>query len=170
MRPGRYIHYVSTIKGLFWASVAFLLLNAATFLFMPMAAELSENGSIQWGLMIVGIVFWISIGLGYALLIMANLYRRDFVRNRLDGDFTMGCRMGIITFFSTRPGAIADGLFVAALIAFLIVFLNGNINGYITYVLLALLTFSLNMHGIFNGRIYKATKYKRIVRRGEDNE
>lgn len=170
MRPGRYIHYVSTIKGLFWASVAFLLLNAATFLFMPMAAELSENSSIQWGLMIVGSVFWISIGLGYALLIMANLYRRDLVRNRLDGDFTMGCRMGIITFFSTIPGAIADGLFVVALIAFLIVFLNGNINGYITYVLLALLTFSLNMHGIFNGRIYKSTKYKRIVRRGEDNE
>lgn len=170
MRPGRYIHYVSTIKGLFWTSVVFLLLHAATFLFMPMAAELSQNESIHWGLMIVGLVFWISIGLGYALLIMANLYRRDFVCNRLDGDFTMSCRMGIISFFSTIPGAIADGIFIATLIVFLIVFLRGNINGYLTYVLLAVLSFSLNMHGVFNGRIYRSTKYKRIVRRGEDNE
>lgn len=170
MRPGRYIHYVKTIKGLFWLSVVLLLLNAITFLFMPIATEATENGSIRWGLMAVGSTFWVSIVLGYAFLIMANVYRREFVRNRLDGDLTMGCRIGIITFFSTIPGAISDTLFIAALMALVITYLRGSINSYLTYVLLAILTFSLNMHCMFNGRIYKATKYKRIVRRGEDNE
>lgn len=170
MRRGRYFHYVKAIKTLFWTSVVFLLLNSATFLFMPIAAEFTGSGSIQWGSAIVGIVFWVSIVLGYAFLITANRYRRDFVRDRLDGDLTMGCRIGIITFFSTIPGTIADTLIIAALIAFLVTYLSGNINGYYSYVLLAILSFSLNMHGIFNGRIYKATKYKYILRRGEDNE
>lgn len=35
---------------------------------------------------------------------------------------------------------------------------------YIIYVLLFLLTFSLNMHGVLNERIYKSTKFKRIRR------
>ena len=170
MRSGRYIHYVKTIKGLFWLSVGLLLLNAITFLFMPIATEAIENGSIRWGLMAVGSIFWVSIVLGYAFLIMANVYRREFVRNRPDGDLTMRCRIGIITFFSTIPGAIGDTLFIAALLALVITYLLGSINSYLTYVLLAVLSFSSNMHCLFNGRIYKTTKYKRIVRRGEDNE
>lgn len=170
MRQGHYIRYVSTIKRLFWVSVIFLLLNAMTFLAMPFAADMAESGSFQWGLIVVGLTFWVSIVLGYMFLIMANIYRREFVRHRLHGDLAMGCRMGIISFFSTIPGVIGDTLFIAALIALVIIFLRGSINSYLTYVLLSVLIFSLNMHCMFNGRIYKATKYKRIVRRGEDNE
>ena len=171
MRPGRYIqykHYVRSIKHLLWTSVVFFLMNSCTFLLMPTAVKATDSGKTKQSLLIIGIVFWVSIAIGYSLLLLANCHRREFVRKKLNGDLSMGCRMGLITFFSTIPGIISDAAFIAALIAFLIVIHRGTFNNYISYVLLAVLSFSLNMHGIFNGRIYKTTKIKRITRRGEE--
>lgn len=50
-----------------------------------------------------------------------------------------------------------------------IIYFGDVANQYITYVMLAIVSFSLNMHGLFNGRIYKTTKYKR-TRRVENHE
>lgn len=167
MSRGRHINYQKSIGQLLLLSVLFLTIHAATFLFMPFAAKTMVETTSKKALIIVGIVFWVSAIVGYLLLFLADSYRRAFVKRRLDGDYSMGCHMGIISFFKTTPGVIADGLFAISLLGIIIVAITGNINGFITYVLLALLSFSFNMHGVFNGRIYKAATYKRKVRRDE---
>lgn len=165
MSRGRLINYQKSIRQFLLLFVLFLAIHAATFLFMPFAAKTMVETTSKKALIIVGLVFWVSEILGYLLLFLADSYRRAFVKRRLDGDYSMGCRMGIISFFKTIPGAIADGLFAISFLGIIVVALKGNINGFFTYVLLALLSFSFNMHGVFNGRIYKVATYKRKVRR-----
>lgn len=167
MNREQHINYQKSIWHLLLLSVLFLTAHAATFIFMPFAAKTMVETTSKNALVIVGIVFWVSAILGYLFLFLADSCRRTFVKRRLDGDYTMGCRMGIISFFKTIPGAIADGLFIISLLSIIIVFLIGNGNGFTTYVLLALLSLSFNMHGVFNGRIYKAATYKRKDRRDE---
>ena len=77
--------------------------------------------------------------------------------------------MGVVTFFSNTPAVIADATLLAGRIALVIIYFCDVANQYITYVMLAIVSFSLNMHGLFNGRIYKTTKYKR-TRRVENHE
>lgn len=128
-----------------------------------------ENNGSKGSRMLVGCIFWLPLLLGYILVILANLERKTFIRSRLDGDISMQCHMGVVTFFSNTPAVIADATLLAGSIALVIIYFCDVANQYITYVMLAIVSFSLNMHGLFNGRIYKTTKYKR-TRRVENHE
>ena len=154
MSRGRYEYRVKEIRWLFWTAVGCFAAHAISYPLMRM---------------LVGCIFWLPLLLGYILVILANLERKTFIRSRLDGDISMQCHMGVVTFFSNTPAVIADATLLAGSIALVIIYFCDVANQYITYVMLAIVSFSLNMHGLFNGRIYKTTKYKR-TRRVENHE
>lgn len=169
MKTEHGIDYLTTMKRQFWGSAVLLFINALTFLFMPSAAETLESGLGRDNVITVGIMFWISILTGYGLLAAANHNRKEFAARYLNGDLQMGQpRPGILTFFSNTPALIADAVMIAAAVLFLIQLLQGMTAKFITYLILAILSFSVNMHGMFNGRIFKATK-NQLRRREESN-
>ncbi len=153
---------INRIKQLFWFSAVFLFLMSGSILIMPMATKVGEEDRSI--LLLSGLVFWISCITGYTLLFMANKERKYFIRRKLNGDPSMDCKPGIITFFDNVPATIADVAMIASFLLFVGVYFTELKYEYISYVLLFILVFSLNMHCLFNGRIYKATKYKRTRR------
>ena len=167
MSGGRYISIIHRIKVNFWTATAFFLINALTILAMPKIVEISQETGKQLFLILLGSIFWISLLLGYVFVYLANGDRKYFIMRRLDGDLSMGCHMGLITFFSNIPAVIVDSAMIASFIALFIIYYAGAINTYITYVMLTILVFTLNMHCMFNGRIYRTTKYKRIRREND---
>lgn len=153
---------INRIKLLFRFAVVFLFLMSGSVLIMPMATKIAEEERSI--LIFTGLIFWISLIAGYGLLFVANKERKYFIRCKLDGDVRMGCRPGIITFFDNVPATIADVAMIASFVLFVGINFTEQKYGYISYVLLFILGFSLNMHCLFNGRIYKATKFKRTRR------
>ena len=156
---------IRRIKKYFWASVVCFVLNAACFLFMPYATEQAEITN-RTSLFVTGSAFWLTLLAGIVLLVFANLERRDFARTRLDGDYKMGSRVGIITFFDNIPATVFDILMIVSAIASTILIITKRSNVQLTFIAISILVLSLNMHCLFNGRIYKSTKYKRVRRDG----
>lgn len=154
--------YIREIKQLFWLAVSFLFLMSVTILFMPIASKAGENN--RQVLLLMGIVFWESGIAGYTMLILANVERKWFLNNKVGIDNKMNCLPGIITFFANIPATIADvGAFLSITLTVFINFTSRRYD-YISYVLLFLLVLSLNMHCLFNGRVYKTTKFKHTWR------
>lgn len=154
MKGGRYIQYIRPMRTRFWAAVALFLIHGACYPLMPAAALKRSTDGSSWMLLCVGVAFWVTLLGAWAMVIAANSCRRAYARSRLKGDLRMGRRPGILSFFSTLPGTVADAAFAAALIAFVILYLTGKINSFVSYYLLAVLSISGNLHGMFNGRIY----------------
>ena len=169
MSWGRYEYRGKRIRCLFWIAVGLFAIHASSYLLMPVATEFAESRNSNTPLFAIGCIFWSSIVLGYLLIALANTERKNFIRKRLNGDLSMQCHIGAVTFFSNLPATIVDAALFASVVAFAIIYCAGFINRYITYVALAIVSFSLNTHGLFNGRIYKITKYKRL-RRVENHE
>lgn len=156
--------YLNRIKRLLWAAGICLLLHAACYPVMPVSAAMAEQTN-RISLIAVGGVYWASALAGYALLFAANIVRRTFVREKMRGNYRMGCRIGLFTFFANGFAIAADvALFVSAA-GLLVLLLLGQIDRYLSYILLFFLSFSLHMHGVLNGRLYKITKYKPIRRK-----
>lgn len=153
---------VRKIKRLFWLAVSSLFLMSGTILFMPIASKAGENN--RQVLLLIGTVFWISAIAGYTMLLLANSERKWFLKNKVGIDNKMNCLPGIITFFTNVPATIADVVAILSFVLMVIINFTDRRYDYISYVLLFLLALSLNMHCLFNGRIYKTTKFKRTRR------
>lgn len=108
MSRGRYEYRVKEIRWLFWIAVGCFAAHAISYLLMPAAMRTFENNGSKGSRMLVGCIFWLPLLLGYILVILANLERKTFIRSRLDGDISMQCHMGVVTFFSNTPAVIAD--------------------------------------------------------------
>ena len=152
----------------FWTAVFMLLIHAMSYLFMPLAAGGGYGEASRIVLQTVGLIFWISLLLGYVFLIAAMICRRAYVRRRADLSPDMGQRIGLLTFFSNVPGTAADVLLIIAFAAGLVVIFTGKTEHYFSFVLLAVLSLALHMHGLFNGRIYKTIR-ETTTRRGKNN-
>lgn len=153
---------VRKIKKLFWLAVCFLSVMSASVLFMPAASNTDGGG--KWQTLATGVVFWSAAVAGCIMLFLANIERKRFLKNKVGIDAKMNCLPGIITFFSNVPAKIADVTLALSLILTVIFNLTELRYKYISCVLLFLLILSLNMHCLFNGRIYKTTKFKRTRR------
>lgn len=150
---------IQKIRRLFWFAVVFIFLMSASILLMPIAVQMGEQDRKMTAL--IGIIFWISAIVGYVLIAMANAERKWFIIRKGDGDVKMNCHPGIVTFFTNVPATVFDVTMVLSFLMFIIINFTDWRYEYITYVLLFLMVLSLNMHCLFNGRIYKAIKYKR---------
>lgn len=154
------------IRRCFWSSVVLLLLMSASILFMPLVSDVGEtNGG---AFVITGVAFWGFAIAGYAMLIVANIECKRFLKNREKLSDKIKQRPGIAVFFANIPAVIADVTAIVSLLVFMIINFTEQKYGYISYLLLFILIFSLNMHCLFNGRIYKTTKIKRTRRVNSD--
>ena len=153
---------VKKIKRLFWLAIAFIAIASGTFLLMPLVTEATQNRRMLT--MAIGIAFWLSSIAGYALLIAANIERRWFINHKVDGDVKMNCLPGVISFFQNIPGTVFDVIMFMSLVMLLIIAFTKWRYNYISYILLSLFYLSLNLHSMFNGRIYKSTKFRRTRR------
>lgn len=153
---------VRRIKILFWFSTVCFILMSATVLVMPFAVNAAGKNEILT--IITGIVFWVSGIAAGGLLWLANRKRKWLLRYMSRTDPNRNSRPGIISFFSNIPAAISDVLTVCSLVLLVIHGFADSRNSYLSYILLFAFLLSFQMHCLFNGRIYKATKIK-IVRR-----
>lgn len=150
------------IKRLLGVAVLFQFLMAGSILLMPMVARPGQQDEKLP--VLIGLMFWISAIAGYVILAIANSERKKYLKKKVDGDTKMGCRVGIAEFFSNVPAKVADVTMILSFLLFIAVSYTAWRNEYIAYVLLFLCFFSLHMHCLFNGRIYKLTKYKHTRR------
>ena len=153
---------IQKIEQLFWFAIVFQFLMSLSFLFMPMAVQMGQQNRKMT--VLIGLVFWLSAIVGYVMVAMANSERKWFIKRKVDGNVKMNCRSGITEFFTNVPATVADVAMIMSFLMFVIIGFTKWRYEYISYVLLFLLVFSLHMHCMFNGRIYKATKYKRTRR------
>ena len=135
---------------LFWLSVVLLTIMSLTFMFMPMAVRMVVTTMMP--IKVLGLTFWISAILGYLCVLFAVLRRRKLLH-----EYKVECqkRPGILTVFSNPIAKVMDVLLLISLVAYIIInFTSYNATDF-AFVILSILVFSLNMHCLFNGRIYK---------------
>lgn len=140
---------IKTLEKLYWSSVGCFFFMSAMILIMPVI-ESNEKAIIP-----IGLAFWFFAISGYILLIVANV---EF--KRISGNLRKNKRSlpGIISFFSNKIAMIADIAVIISIVAFVIICITELRFKYIAFVTLFLLIFSLHMHCLFNGRIYKLIK------------
>ena len=153
---------VKKIKRLFWLAIAFIAVASGTFLLMPLVTEATQNRRMLT--IAIGIAFWLSSIAGYALLLAANIERRWFINHKAYRDVKINCLPGVISFFQNIPGTVFDVIMFMSLVMLLIITFTKWRYDYISYILLSLFYLSLNLHSMFNGRIYKSTKFRRTRR------
>ncbi len=148
----------------FWLSVGFFTLNSCTFLLMPFIKKSLFDQSLAWKAASLGSIFWASLIMAVLSVILSSVFRRKYLKNNgIDRKQIKG-RIGLITFFSTVLGKIADFLLAASIAALAVVCLTRQTNNDITFVIIALLVFSLSMHCMFNGLIFKTITLKQMGR------
>lgn len=142
------------IKLLFVLSVICMALLSASFLVMPYGSEQSLAGDNTF-LILSGLLFWIPLVGACTCLLLVNRERKkqDKRKNKPRWFQTVG----IIRFFTNKPAALADALWIGSLTGF-IVFMAVNQTGYGVYVFLCLTVFTLQLHCVLNGENYKFVK------------
>lgn len=148
-------------ERLFQCSMGMITLMSVTFLLMPAADHLT-GGFRRVFLFILGVIFWLSLAAGYGILIL--LYRNNRERlkqySKISGKTDMrGQKKGLI---QNREALIADLAIVVAVITGMILWIRGKPSQYLTYVVLAVLAEAVNMHFLFNAKIYKMIKSKEM--------
>lgn len=157
------------IKILFWAAVASLALLSLTFSAMPHATRISEATN-KVSILIVGGAFWFFLAVSCALIIWAIVERKRFMRFDANRRFKTGKLPGVITFFRNVPAIVADVIMILSAVAFVLTQIVWEVDLYLQFYLLSLLVLSVNMHSMFNGKIYRVTKYKaeKYKKRGKE--
>lgn len=158
---------IRRIRQLFWSAIFFLSIMAMTFLFMPVVVKAGEYN--QMVVVLLGMIFWISAIIGYLMITVAEHERKWFINHRLDGNLKMNCRSGVTTFFANIPATVFDVMMIASFLVLIVIGFTELKNEYVSYVLLFFLVLSLNMHCLFNGRIYKLINLT-LVRREKSYE
>lgn len=146
---------------LFWLSFISLLITSLTFLWMPF---IQEN---RFGLVVTGIVFWITLIAGYALLYVANKKRKCVVYRSDKQDDHKIKSIGLFKFFSNFPAIISDLTLLSCILLILIISVTKLKETYLPYFIIFLSLFSLNSHCLFNGKIYKFIRKNYF--RGDEN-
>ncbi|MGN1130881.1 MAG: hypothetical protein ACI4Q8_05960 [Ruminococcus sp.] len=145
---------VKRIKKLLYISLAFICIYSGTILFMPLASDLS-NKTNKISVIVLGITFWLSLILAYTLLFLANRVRKTInFKKRGAG------RVGLFNLFSNKPAIISDILLFLSIVVFVISLFLPMENHWIIYIILFFIVLSLNLHCVFNGKIYEFSKLK----------
>lgn len=145
---------VKKIKKLIYISLVFICIYSATILFMPLASDMS-NKTNKMSVIILGMIFWLSFIIAYISLFLANRVRKSITIRKQDKS-----RIGLFSFFSNRSGIVADVLLLLSVVIFIISLFSPMANHWIIYIFLFFIVLSLNLHCIFNGKIYEISKSK----------
>lgn len=111
---------------------------------------------------LLAILFWGCLIAGYVLLYVISKHRKEFERNasrdKRRKEKAKNNRPGFLRFFSNPAARIADVAMVVLFIVNLVIMFIPGISQTITYIFLALLVFSIHMHGILNGVNFEYTE------------
>lgn len=156
------------LKRYFHGSIVMLTIFPMTFLIMPISNML--DGIPQRILFaLVGSMFWLSFISGYVLLFLVKHKSKKVDgfgdKKELDQNKKWYRRFHL---FTNVPTVAADTAFIAALIVLLILSHRGNTAGYVIYVDIFILVFSLNIHLLFGGNLYKSILQEKIKRETEE--
>lgn len=144
---------VHIIKKYFYMSVGLITVLSSTFLIMPAADYIESEWKQRAVLGIVGGFFWISLIGGYTFLFMAQkAYKKLLKKN---GAKNKDQIPGGLKFFTNKYAAIADAIFIASVVVLIVLIILERMKGFFPYIVLAVLVFSINMHCLLNGNIYK---------------
>lgn len=153
---------INSCKTLFYLSVFFLTLMSATFLIMPYAVD--EGSQVLTAL--VGLAFYVFGIIGYVFVVIANCKHKRTQKSNHNKQGEKH-RPGIIAFFSNTFAIVFDVLMIISFIAFIVVCFTSYRDEYIAFILLSILVLSVNMHSLFNGRIFQAINNTKGTRRNK---
>ena len=148
------------MKAMFIVACVFQTIMSGTILLMPLAS--SEYSNSRDILVIVGGIFWISFIAGYVSLYRCiSLYKKSRYKK------TSG-PIGMFRFFTGIPAITSDIILILSTVLFFIISFTSMRDKYVAYILLFLVIWSVNMHCMLNGKIYKVIKEK--TRRKSDEK
>lgn len=147
---------IKEVKRFFLTSVVFLSVMSLSILFMPMAVNSMNN---IW-VVLVGLTFYIGAIGGYVLIVIAGVLIKKHLSILKEKRKTNKDKLGLVSFFSNLPALIFDILMLISIIAFCVVCLLDYIDIHIPFIVLSIMVLSINMHCLFNGRIYKFIKIR----------
>lgn len=143
-------------------SASAMFIMAATVLFMPYAVENGEQNRLV--VVAVGLIFWASAIAGYGFIIAANIVRKK-IMSLMSGSYSsLSGRPGIITFFSNVYATVADTTMILSFVIFIMINLTELKTTFFAYIFLFLLIFSIHMHCLFNGKIFKVIQVSRTIK------
>lgn len=136
------------IRKWLYISVLSSFIYSGTILLMPLASD-NSNSNNKVSIMIVGFVFWTFFILTYLSLFFAKKKAKN---NKVKPESQ---NIGLLKFFSNRLATIVDCVLIMSVIAFIIsLFLPYSLS-WLVYIILSILVLTLNLHSIFNGKIYR---------------
>lgn len=142
----------SGMKKLFFISVISILFVSLSIVFMPFASE-QKFYNFMLPVYIVGGTFWGFILIGYGSLLILNHLRKKKLK-ALDVKTDEKNRPGIFCVWTNLPAKIFDTLTVISLVGIIIALIKFPTETQMIFVLIAIFFFSVNMHGLFNGKNY----------------
>jgi MFS family permease len=148
---------VRKIKTLFMASICFIGFSSLSIAFIPYGDFNGNNNELIIAYMIGG-AFWAGILAGYSLFIILNKKRKKLAEKQKMRSRPL---RGAFCFFQTRNGMVADITCGISLIASVILIsAAGSSWQWITFIIISVFLFSLQMHCILNGENYKYIKFQ----------
>lgn len=143
---------IKRIKQLLYISIICVFIYSGTIPLMPLASDMS-NKTNKMSVIILGMIFWLSFINAYISLFLANRVRKSITTGK-----QVKGRIGLFRFFSNRLGIVADILLLLSVVIFIISLFTPMANHWIIYIFLFFIVLSLNLHCIFNGKIYDISK------------
>lgn len=151
---------IKRIKNLLHTAMIFISVYSVSILFMPLASDLSSK-THRISTIILGLIFWVSVGIAYSSMFMANKKRKE-----LGYEKHSKSRLGIFSFFSNVLATVVDFLLFVSVVLFVVLLFVPN--NRLMYVALFMLVWSINFHCILNGKTYAVSKID--LNRGEGND
>ncbi len=137
---------IKSLKGKLWLfSLVSFLLSSLIILFIPLS---SFEGSIKQKAFtyFLSSVFWLGLISGCVFLALVNQKRKK--EHKSSG-------LPFLTFFSNKIALIFDIALIISLIGIITVLFKPDMNQWISVIIIFTFVFSLEMHGMFNGKNFK---------------
>lgn len=129
----------TTARILMALCIAGFFANALSFLLMPVDSLT----------LLPGILFWAGLVVGIVPQFFAAACRRKDPRRRRQA------LPGVLTFFSTAPAIVADGVMIMGFLATVVTLLATHGYGYICFVMIAVTVLGISMHCVLNGKVFR---------------
>lgn len=146
------------------AALCFLFQACSILLMRP----LSQGGTLTARMN--GALFWLCTVSGFVYLRWAAAWIKTLPGGN-DTALWRGSPVGLLAFRQNKIGLVCDAVLAVSVVTLLVCLLFAD-EGYYLYILISLVFLSLNLHGLFNGRVYKFlfTTCKRKKERISDEE
>lgn len=125
-------------------SVIMLAISASTII-LSSFTDYNSDGMVRIMSLVLSICFWMGILIGY--IYMFIFYRKKDKKN-LKG------RIGIISFFTNRYAVVLDVIMILDILLIVVLSLINFKMALVYSLLLGILFLTINLHCIFNGRVF----------------